>query len=161
MLELNRSKTFVIGVDIGTRNMVTGVGDLKGSIIKKERVPTSREPTVENILRQATRQVHKIIKEAGVKERKLAGIGVSVAGQVDKNLGFIVSNPHLHWCKINFAQILEERIGLKTIVNNCTRVMTIGESWFGGRSIRGCYRKTGERTYSKKGRRMDHCQRYS
>ena len=68
MLELNRSKTYVVGVDIGTRNMVTGVGDLKGSIIKKERVQTSREPTVENILRQVTRQVQKIIKDADVKE---------------------------------------------------------------------------------------------
>jgi glucokinase-like ROK family protein len=137
MLELNSSKTFVIGVDIGTRNMVTGVGDIKGSVIKMERVPTNRESTVENIIKQVTQQVQKIIKEAGIKESKLAGIGVSVAGQVNKNLGFIVSNPHFHWRDINFAQMLEEKIGLKTIVNNCTRVMTIGETWFGkGKGIK-------------------------
>jgi glucokinase-like ROK family protein len=137
MLELNRSDTFVIGVDIGTTNMVTAVGDLKGTVIKKSRVPTSREPTVENIIRQVSRQVHEIIKESGVKKQNLAGIGISAAGQIDKNLGFIVSNPHYHWREINFAQILEERIGLKTIVNNCTRVMTIGETWFGnGKGIK-------------------------
>jgi glucokinase-like ROK family protein len=137
LLELNRSKKFVIGVDIGTTNMATAVGDLKGSIMKNARVPTSREPTVENIIRQVSQQVHNIIKEAGVKEQKLAGIGVSVAGQINKNLGFIVSNPHFHWREINFAKMLQERIGLKTIVNNCTRVMTIGETWFGkGKGIK-------------------------
>jgi glucokinase-like ROK family protein len=137
MLELNRSETFVIGVDIGTTNMVTAVGDFKGTIIKKVRVPTSREPTVENIIRQVSQQVHEIIKEAGVKESKLAGIGISAAGQINKSLGFIVSNPHYHWREINFAQMLEEKIGLKTIVNNCTRVMTIGETWFGkGKGIK-------------------------
>jgi len=117
--------------------MVTGVGDLKGSIIEKVRVPTSREPTVENIISQVSLQVHEIIKEAGINKSKVAGIGVSVAGQVDKKRGFIVSNPHFHWREINFAQMLEERIGLKTIANNCTRVMTIGETWFGkGKGIK-------------------------
>ncbi|KPJ62180.1 MAG: hypothetical protein AMJ42_00020 [Deltaproteobacteria bacterium DG_8] len=131
MLSLNTSSKFVVGVDLGTTNTVLAIGDMKGNVLKEKRVPTSRNHRVENIIGQVAYLVDETIRESGVNRDKIVGLGVAVAGQVEKNLGLIIFSPHFNWHNVRIAELLEAKTGLKTAADNYTRVMAIGEMWLG------------------------------
>ena len=131
MLSLNTSSKFVIGVDLGTTNTVSAIGDLKGNILIEKRVPTSRNHDVENVIGQVVHLVDETISEYGVDRDKIVGLGLAVAGQVEKNEGLIIFSPHFNWHNVRIAELLEGKTGLKTVADNCTRVMAVGEMWFG------------------------------
>lgn len=136
MLSLDTSNKFVIGVDLGTTNTVAAIGNLKGAILKKVRIPTARNHSIENIIGQVSRLVSEIINGSEINKSKIIGLGLSVAGQVEKESGFIIFSPHFNWRNVHIAKLVEEKTGFKTIADNCTRVMALGEMWFGeGKNI--------------------------
>jgi glucokinase-like ROK family protein len=136
MLKLNTSEKFVMGVDLGTTNTGCAIGDLCGSILKEKRIQTSRNHDIENIIDQVTFLVNETINDSGVERKKIIGVGIAVAGQVEKESGRIVFSPHFNWHNVNISKLLEEKIGLTFIADNCTRVMAIGEMWYGeGRNV--------------------------
>jgi len=131
MLSLNFSNHCVIGVDLGTTNTVAAIGDLKGKVCDKIRIPTSKNHSVENILGQIAYLIDEIIDKSGKQREEIVGIGLSVAGQVEKESGHIIFSPHFNWHDVHIAKLVEEKTGIKTVADNCTRVMAIGEMWFG------------------------------
>jgi glucokinase-like ROK family protein len=131
MLSLNTSSKYVIGVDLGTTNMVAAMGDIRGRVLKKIRIPTSRNHNVEDITDQVSNLVDEIINETKLDRSRIVGLGLAVAGQVEKDQGVIIFSPHFDWHNVAIAKLIREKTGLLTTADNCTRVMTIGEVWFG------------------------------
>ena len=136
LLKLNTLEKFVIGVDLGTTNTVCAVGNLDGSLLKEIRIRTSKNHAVEKIVDQVARLVNETIDESGVSREKIVGLGIAVAGQVEKAAGRIIFSPHFDWHDVYISKLLEDRIGFRTIADNCTRVLSLGEMWFGqGRGV--------------------------
>jgi len=131
MLTINSSDRFVVGVDLGTTNTVAAIANLKGEILKKIRVPTNKNHSLDTISSQVSNIVNDVIEEAEVKRKLIAGLGISVAGIVEKSTGTVKFSPNFNWENVNVAKLLEKKTGLRTIADNCTRVMAIGEIWHG------------------------------
>jgi predicted NBD/HSP70 family sugar kinase len=131
MLSLNTSNHFVIGVDLGTTNTVAAIGDLKGNVLHKMRVPTSRNHSMTQIIGQITHLIDEIVDVSNIDSTKITGIGMAVAGQVEKESGLVIFSPHFNWHNVHIAKMVEDRTAYKTIADNCTRVMTTGEVWYG------------------------------
>lgn len=131
LLSLNTSNKFVVGLDIGTTNTVVGIGNLKGELLSKTRTSTTRNRSVENIIEQAAYLIHEIIAQSHIQRESILGIGLSVAGTVEKARGVIMFSPDYNWRNVFIADILEEKTGVPTIADNCTRVMTRGELRYG------------------------------
>ncbi|HEB30720.1 MAG TPA: ROK family transcriptional regulator [Spirochaetes bacterium] len=131
MLSLNIFSKYVIGIDIGTTNTVAAVGNLKGTVLKKISVTTTRNHSVENILGQVSHLVDEIIIQSEVDKKRIIGVGLSVAGQIEKDSGLIIFSPHFNWRNVYIAKLVEDKTGFKTIADNCTRAMALGEVWFG------------------------------
>lgn len=133
ILSTNSSGRFVVGVDLGTTNIVVGIANLKGEIIKKIRVQTNCSHSVEKIILQISNLVEEVIKQANIKKNLIEGIGIAEAGIVDSSSGIIKYSPNFNWKNVNIASILEKKTGLHVFADNCTRVMAIGEIWHGKR----------------------------
>ncbi len=131
LLSLNSSDKYVIGIDIGTTSIVIALSNLKGEILKKNRVPTSNNRSFDNITRQVETLVNNLINNFDIKRESVIGCGVAVAGVVEKNNGFIVISPDFKWEDIPVKEVFSEKIGLDIVFDNCTRVMTLGEKWYG------------------------------
>jgi len=71
MLSLNTLNTFVVGVDLGTTNTVAAVGNIRGDITKKIRVPTNSDHSVEKILGQVSRVINNVINQSRVDRNKI------------------------------------------------------------------------------------------
>jgi glucokinase-like ROK family protein len=131
LLSLNTSNKFVIGADIGYTNTVIAFGNLRGEILWKIRQPTARSHSVEHVVEQVVSLIDEIIAQSNVRREKILGIGLSVAGIVEKAKGLISFSPDFDWRNVSIANILKEKTDFTIIADNCTRVMTRGEIWHG------------------------------
>jgi glucokinase len=68
--------------------------------------------------------------------RRLAGIGVSVAGPVDRARGVVLSSPNLGWVEYPLRQRLESALEKCVAVENDANCAALGEARFG--AGRGC-----------------------
>lgn len=131
MLTLNDSGRFVVGLDLGTTNTVAAVSNLRGEIIAKVRVPTARNHSEVAITEQVCAVLDDAIKRAGIDRSAVLGIGMAVAGTVVKEQGLITFSPNFNWRNVPIAELIQQRTGIYTVADNCTRVMTLGETWYG------------------------------
>ncbi len=131
LLSLNTSSKFVLGIDIGYTNTVIAIGNLKGEIISKMRHPTTRNHCVESVVDQVTYLIDEIIAQSNIQRERILGLGLSVAGTVERAKGLIIFSPDFNWRNVSIAEILEDKTGLQTLADNCTRMMTRGEIWYG------------------------------
>lgn len=131
LLSLNTGEKHVIGIDIGKTNIVCAMSTLGGELVAETRTPIGREVTVEDVLTQVQAVVEDIIERSGVARAKILGLGASVAGIVERKTGFITFSPDFGWHDVPIASLLRSRCGFDVEADNCTRVMALGEKWFG------------------------------
>lgn len=132
LITLDISNNFIIGIDIGKTNTVVAIGNLKGEIIKLIRKSTVKSPSVTNVIKQISNLVHKlIIKESKIDRKKIIGAGVSAAGIVEGSKGLIKLSPDFNWNNVSLENLLSSELNCPVIIDNCTRVMTLGEKWYG------------------------------
>lgn len=126
------NKTYVLGFDVGETNTSVSLSNLRSETIDETTVPTSRDKTVERIVRQLKDLATEILERNVIDKKTLLGIGVSTAGLVDKQDGHILFSPDFNWKDVPFRSVLEKEMGLPVVIDNCTRVMALGETRYGG-----------------------------
>jgi glucokinase-like ROK family protein len=131
LLSLDTTHAQVIGVDVGTTSTAVVLGDLKGKVQFADREPTEGSHTVEKTASQVARLVARAIDESGGENGRILALGISAAGIVDRAGGFIHFSPDFGWKNVPIRDLLEQKTGLRVIVDNCTRAMTLGEKWYG------------------------------
>ncbi|MDD4953479.1 MAG: ROK family transcriptional regulator [Candidatus Omnitrophica bacterium] len=133
LLDLNPQGGYVIGVGLNLMNMVGVLVDLKGNIIFKtqiERGGVSVGEVVECLLDI----IRKIIARS--KGYNIQGIGVGIAGIVDKNEGSVCWPERLgpgvtNYASVNirFKDLIEKEFGLPAIIENDATSACFGERW--------------------------------
>ncbi|MDA3949634.1 MAG: ROK family transcriptional regulator [Spirochaeta sp.] len=131
LLTLDTAQNFIVGVDIGTTTVSLVVGNLKGRIIEQRRIPTRRDRTVESILEQVGDLVQELLDSVAIPFASVLGVGVSVAGLVEKKRGFVRFSPDFNWKDVEFQSLLQDRLQLPVVIDNCTRAAALGEMWYG------------------------------
>jgi len=129
LLELSSSWHYVIGLDIGLTNTVIAVAGLNGERVAQLRVPTSLMHDTASILTQVEELAGSVLARGNITKDKIVGVGISIRGLIDGRRGYIVFSPALDWRDVPFRDLVQHRLGLPTILDNCTRVMAFGEKW--------------------------------
>lgn len=119
-----------VSIDLGGTKMRVAVIDRSGTLIQRDEEPTlapqGREQTVERL----TRIIAKLIFLAG--NRKLVGIGASLAGPVDPDTGTMNSPPNLPgWDGFSLKPLLEQTFNLPMWAANDATLGAIGEHSYG------------------------------
>jgi glucokinase-like ROK family protein len=130
LLQLSSSCHYVIGLDIGLTNTVVALGRLNGERVAQLRVPTNLRHDTQSILTQVEELVESVRAQGNITRDKIAGVGISIRGLIDGQRGYIAFSPALDWTDVPFRDLVEQRLGLPTILDNCTRVMAFGEKWY-------------------------------
>jgi predicted NBD/HSP70 family sugar kinase len=61
----------------------------------------------------------------------VATVGISLAGPVDPQSQVVTRSPFLGWENVPVGQLIQERTGLPTVIENDVRALTAAEHWFG------------------------------
>ncbi|MCQ8187683.1 ROK family transcriptional regulator [Streptomyces rugosispiralis] len=129
-LDMVAESRLFIGFKI-TEDMVYGVvTTLRSDIMARDERPlTTHEPaSVIDLLGEMTREFTRAHPRA-------AGIGIGVgAGVRDRSV--VIRSPFLDWDEVPLAELVEERTGLPTVVENDVAALVEAECWFGaGRGL--------------------------
>lgn len=134
LLDLNAEGGYIIGIGLNLMNMVGLLMDLKGNIITKTQIVRPR-PSVKEITECLLEIIREILRRSKEYTSKIRGIGIGVAGLVNKKDGSI------HWPQkvdnyytyasvdIPLLNLIEEEFHLPVLVENDATSACFGEYW--------------------------------
>ena len=136
LLDLNPQAGFVIGVGLNLTNMVGVLVDLKGNIITKTQAARPKVSAKE-ISECALEIIREILRRSKEYSSGIKGIGIGVAGLVNKDTGSI------HWPQkmgryytylsldLPLRELIEKEFGFPCLIENDATSACFGEQWFG------------------------------
>ena len=135
---------YYIGLDIGGTQVRGCLTCLKGqnwSLLEhdRQRIRTSASGTErcpEDLLEAIKATVMSLCARNGLELSKLDGIGVGLAGQLDKDCKIVLNGPNLGWRDVPFGHHLDQAFpGIPCTLANDLTAITKGEHAFG--ALRG------------------------
>jgi glucokinase-like ROK family protein len=127
---------YVIGIDLGTTHIDGIVANLNADIIVELRVPTVVGSGYQEVMHRTSTLINDLVEQSGVDQKNVLGVGVAVAGLVDKDKKIVEFSPDFGWHDVNVGLDIHKEISLPIVFDNVTRVMAMGERHFGyGRTV--------------------------
>lgn len=145
-------KQYLVGVDLGGTNIVAGALPEDGSeVVALRSEPTRADQGADAVVDRIARMIDTVIAETiagtGAKRSEFVGVGVGAPGPLDREQGIVVTTPNLGWTNFPLRDVVAERTGLPTRIDNDANCATLGEWWLGaargGRNVVGMTIGTG------------------
>ncbi len=125
-------RQLVLAVDLGGTKIAAGLVSIKGEIISRGYCLALAEEGPETVIKRLLSLTHRTLKQAGIKDSELKGVGVAAAGALDIRKGLVTKSPNLPgWYNIPLQSIVTEKIGVKTYLINDASAAALGEHRLG------------------------------
>lgn len=125
------AKGYYLGVDVGGTKIAAGVVSPAGKILGWEKTSTPRKTGAKEIARVILRAARDVIRDAGLKARRLKGIGVGVPGIVDAKGVRVLVAPNIALAGYPLAAELRRRFDVTVALGNDVNLGVLGERWKG------------------------------
>ncbi|APC91263.1 MULTISPECIES: ROK family protein [Francisella] len=119
-----------IGVDIGGSNMVAGLFDENKKLITTAKVKSKAKEETEVVVGQLFKVIDKLITEIPT-DKKLQGIGIGVAGLIDKKTSVVRRSVNINLNGVNLKQLIQDKYVVKSVIDNDVNVGILGEAKYG------------------------------
>ncbi len=120
---------YVIGIDLEIGEITAVVLDLGGSLVTKKIYQVPVASNLDELVEQIKNSANDIIDYAKID--KIMGLGLAVAGVVNRDDGIIVKTDVLGDLNIPLLERLEEVFSFPVIIENNANATAIGEKWSG------------------------------
>jgi glucokinase len=118
---MTTTKKYAIGIDLGGTNLRVALVSEDGEIARKIKKPSS-EPVLDAVL--------SAIDE--IKQTDIIGIGLGVAGLIDRKQGRVFISPNLHAIEgIDLVRGIRNRFNVPVMIENDANVAALGEKTAG------------------------------
>ena len=112
--------TYIVGVDLGGTNIVAGaLTDDGGDVIALRSEPTRADQGADAVIDRIVRIIDTVIAET------------IAPGPLDRERGIVVTTPNLGWTNFPLRDVIAERTGIPTRIDNDANCATVGEWWLG------------------------------
>ena len=130
------SDRYVVGVDLGGTNIVTGVMPDDGSrTIAVRSIPTEAERgadgVITRIVAQAEASIADAMAETGARREQFVGVGIGAPGPLDRASGIVKIAPNLGWRDVPLRDMVSGALGMPAELDNDANCATLGEWWVG------------------------------
>ena len=123
---VNETVAYFIGVDIKMTLVYLAMMDLAGTIVKEDTIPFEFSNTPET-MEAICESIDKFIEISGVSRDSVAGVSVNLSGRVNPETGHSYSIFHFEGNDEPLSEVLTDRLGISTHIDNNTRAMALGE----------------------------------
>ncbi|MFE7168097.1 ROK family protein [Streptomyces sp. NPDC057616] len=131
LIAVRAERALFAGVKVTGEELIGVLADLTAQPLASRRVQLDSRD-VGTVVLAIARLVDDLRAAAGVRdEQALHGIGVTISGDVDSQLGTVQYSPFLNWRRVPLAQLVETAAGTPTVIENDVRALTVAEQWFG------------------------------
>lgn len=122
---LASSAIYFAGVNVGRDNMYFLITDLQNNIIKEEIDSTFELQDRPQCLEHICTKIEHFIDHCGIDRGKILGLGVCITGRVNPDTGR--SYKYFTSSELPIREILEQRIGIRVLLENDTRARCYAE----------------------------------
>jgi glucokinase len=119
---------WALGVDLGGTKVEAARVEWGGKIVDSLRMATNVEGGPAAVERDIVEAAKLLMERAGTAP---VGIGVGIAGQIEKQTGRVLFAPNLRWQGTPLRADLEEALEIVAVVTNDARASTWGELVYG------------------------------
>ena len=131
ILRFNSKNNYVVGIDLGTTFVRGAISNLDGEFIMEREVPTEINKGFEGVMRQIANLIDTLTSRELAKGKTVLGVGLAVAGLINKQTGIIEYSPVFDWKNVNVKAELRKYLSLPVFYDNVSRLTALGELWYG------------------------------
>ncbi len=136
LVRFNGAGNYVIGIDLGTTAIRGAVANLNAEILAETSVPTEVETGADAVIERVASVIEELMNTDTVERSRILGVGMAVAGLINRQENTVEFSPDFNWRHVDIQTPLARRIDIPIIFDNVTRVMALGELWYGiGKNI--------------------------
>lgn len=126
---------YFIGIDLGGTNIAAGLVDKDGKIVCKDSIPTGKERSYQEIVKDMADLVKKIIGTAGIASDEVQAIGIGSPGTPNDKEGILVyANNLANFENVPLRAELQKHINIPVILDNDANCAALAESVAGAAS---------------------------
>jgi glucokinase-like ROK family protein len=130
-LEIDPEAGYVIGAELGVDFIRVLLTDFLGRRVRDTQADLVAEHGPALATRTLERLVRDVMREAGVTETSIMGLGLSVCGLVDEATGTIVYSPNHGWTDVPVRRDLARHHRFPVFIENDAKISALGEELFG------------------------------
>lgn len=131
-LQINAEKAYVVGISIGVHQTTYGISDFNGRILSEHATQTERDAPA--FLGSLAEAISTQLKN-NFRRARVAGVGLTVPGLIDRLDGCVVRSPNLGWQDLAIRPIFESKLDLPVEVENDANAAALSELWYGPMEI--------------------------
>lgn len=121
-------KQYIAAIDLGGTNLKIALLDLKYKIRDKNIVSTPSFFKKDNLIRGIIDSINRLIKNSGLNNKDVLGLGLGLPGPVDNQRGIIHFFPNIPgWQEVNLKAVLEKKLRLPVFLDNDANLMALAE----------------------------------
>ncbi len=126
-----------IGVDLGGTNLRCGVIDCNHQVLAKYETPTLAAEGSQAVIDRLVGGVKRVLETIERSQDDIACLGIGFPGPLNQGRGLVFNAPNMPgWGNVPLADIIRERTGIRTIIENDANCAGWGEFVHG--AGRGC-----------------------
>lgn len=129
LLAIDRQAALVLGVKLTQEQIIVALTDLGAELLDSRTAPIGSNLQPDGVIEQLGRVVDDL--RATHTEQRVIGLGLGMAGILDRERGICRYSPFLPWRDVPLRDLISDRVGLPVIVENDVNALTLAERWFG------------------------------
>jgi glucokinase-like ROK family protein len=133
VVKFKSDHNYIIGIDLGATYIRGCLVDLDAHFLSEIQIPTEIEKGFNHIIEKVVQIINRF-QNRPENGGKIWGVGIGVAGLVNRNTGIIEYSPDFGWENINLQEEISKMIKLPVFYDNSTRLMALGELNFNKKS---------------------------
>jgi len=136
MASKKRHQRYIIGVDLGGTKIMAGALSEDGRHhygMRSVSTNASQGPdaVVERMISLIEGVILDTLEETGASRNDFIGVGIGAPGPLDRERGIVIVAPNLGWRDFPLRDLIVDRLGLETTLDNDANCATYGEWWQG------------------------------
>lgn len=136
MASKKRHQRFIIGVDLGGTKIMAGALSEDGKHhygMRSVSTNASQGPdaVVERMISLIEGVILDTLEETDASRNDFIGVGIGAPGPLDRERGIVIVAPNLGWRDFPLRDLIVDRLGLETTLDNDANCATYGEWWQG------------------------------
>jgi glucokinase len=120
--------SYLIGIDVGGTNIVAGLLDGDGNLLRKIKQPTEARLGSEQVIRKMVQMVQSLLSAEQIDTGQILAAGVGNPGMVDPIRGVSVFAGNLGWKDVKVAERLRQQLDIPVFIDNDVRMYVFGEA---------------------------------
>ncbi|WNI18572.1 ROK family transcriptional regulator [Actinacidiphila sp. ITFR-21] len=140
LLQVSATFGYVVGVDVGETRVRVELFDLALTELASADLPLSDSGhDVDHVVRLALAGIESVVREAGIDDHEVLGVGIGVPGIVEQGSevpgeghGIVVHGQTIGWDAVPLGRLLRAGTELPLYIDNGAKTLGQAEMWFGG-----------------------------